>query len=89
LAGALIFDEKNPPKCYTLRDAGVSSNILLTRRNPKTNCWLSRIFGDRFGGKDSGLWPCNLWSQQIEGLDAFFYELAQNFEVFSKIQDQN
>jgi hypothetical protein len=25
----------------------------------------------------------------IGGLDAFLYEAAQNFEVFSKIQDQN
>ncbi len=28
-----------------------SSNILLSSRNPKSNCWLSRIFEDRFGGK--------------------------------------
>jgi hypothetical protein len=25
----------------------------------------------------------------VGGLDAFLYEAAQNFEVFSKIQDQN
>jgi hypothetical protein len=25
----------------------------------------------------------------VEGLDAFLYEAAQNFEVFSNIQNQN
>ncbi len=39
--------------------------------------------------KDSGLWPYNPWSQQVGGLDAFLYVATQNFEVFSKIQDQN
>ncbi len=68
---------KNPP------------NIILTSRNPKNNCWISRIFGVRFGGKDRGLCPSNPWSQQVGGLDAFLFEAAQNFEVFSKIQDQN
>ncbi len=40
-------------------------------------------------GKDYGLQIYNPWSQQVGGLDAFLYEAAQNFEVFSKIQDQN
>jgi hypothetical protein len=41
------------------------------------------------GRKDRGLRPYNLWSQQVGGLDAFLYEAAQNFELFSKIQGQN
>ncbi len=75
-----------------LHYSGLDCEMLefLTRtRNPKTNCWLNRIFGDRFGEKDCDLWPYNSWSQQVGGLDAFLYEAAQNFEVFSKIQDQN
>jgi hypothetical protein len=53
---------------------------------------LSRIFGARFGGKDCGL--CK-WVQPVIPtrrmirLEAFLYEVAQNFEVFSNIQDQN
>jgi hypothetical protein len=35
-------------------DIRVSSNILLTSRNPK-NCGLFHIFGDRFGRKEFGL----------------------------------
>ncbi len=79
---------KNPPKCCTIL-VWIAGwwNSLLTSCKTKTNCWLSRIFGDRFGGKDCGLWPYNP-SQQVGGLDAFLYEAAQNFEVFSKIQDQ-
>ena len=59
---------KSPQKCCSIlvwiADCWFSSNILLTSRNPKNNCWLSRIFGARFGGKDRGLWPYNPWSQQ-------------------------
>jgi hypothetical protein len=35
-------------------------NILLTSRNPKNNCWLSRVFGARYGRKDCDLCPYNL-----------------------------
>jgi hypothetical protein len=38
--------------------------------------------------KDRGLCPYNPWSQQVGGLDAFLYEAAQNFEVFSNFQNQ-
>ncbi len=31
----------------------------------------------------------NPWSQQVGGLDAFLYEAAHNFELFSNIQGQN
>jgi hypothetical protein len=59
LAGARLFDEKIRQNValfwFGLRDVRVSSNILLTSRNPKTNCCLSRIFGAWFGGKDCGL----------------------------------
>ncbi len=78
---------KNPPKFwFGLRDVRVSSNILLASHNPKINCWLSRIFGARFGWKDCGLWPYNPWSQQVGGLDAFMYEATQNFKVFLKFK---
>jgi hypothetical protein len=50
---------------------------------------LSRIFGARFGGKDHGLCTYKLWSKQEGGLDAFLYLAAQNFELFTNIQDQN
>ncbi len=33
---------------FGLAGCWFSSNILLTSRNPKHNCWLSRIFGARF-----------------------------------------
>ncbi len=84
---------KKQQNCWSIlvwiADCWFSSNILLTSRNPKNNCWISRIFGVRSGGKDYGLCSYNKWSQQVGGLDAFLYEAAQNFEVFSKIQDQN
>ncbi len=80
---------KNLPKCSSflvwIADCWFSSNILHTSRNPKNNCWfcwISRIFGVRFGGKDRSLCPYNPWSQQVWGSDAFLYETAQNFEVF-------
>ncbi len=61
--------------------------FLLTSRNPKNNCWLSRIFGARFGRKDRGLCPYNPWSMQQGGwLDAFLYESSHNF---SNIQRWN
>ncbi len=39
--------------------------------------------------KIRGLCTYNPWSQQGGWLEAFLYEAAQNFEVFSNIQDQN
>jgi hypothetical protein len=84
---------KNSPKCSAilvwLADCWFSSNILLTGRNPKNNFWLCRIFGARFGGKDCSLCPYNPWSQQGGWLEAFLYEAAQTFEVFSNIQNWN
>ncbi len=77
---------KNLPKgCsiwFGLRYVRDSSNILLTSRNPKDNCWPSRIFGDRFGGKRLRFVAIHPWSQQVGGLDAFLYGAVQNFEVF-------
>ncbi len=59
LAGPRLFEEKIRPSValfwFGLRDVRVSLNILLPSRNPKTYCCFSRIFGDRFGGKDCGL----------------------------------
>jgi hypothetical protein len=44
---------------------------------------LSR-FGDQFGRKDCGLCSYNPFAEEV-----FFYEVPQNFELFSNIQDQN
>jgi hypothetical protein len=86
VAGALLIVEKIRqraalPGCWNF------SNILLMRRNPKKNCWLSGIFWVRFGGKDRGLCPYKPWSEQAGGWIHFLYEAAQNYEVFSKIQN--
>ncbi len=82
----LLFDEKICKSValfwFGLQNVRVSSNILLRSRNPETNCWLSSIFGDWFGGKDCGLWPYN----KLGGLDAFLYEAAQNFQSFQKFK---
>ncbi len=69
---------------YFRLDCGllVSSNILLTSRNPKNNCWLSRICGARFGEKRLRFVP-------MQPIQAFLHEAAQNFEVFSNIQKWN
>jgi hypothetical protein len=47
------------------------------------------MFGARFGEKDRSLSTCKPWTEQAGGLEAFLHEAAQNFEVFSKIQNQN
>ncbi len=48
LAGALLFDEKIPPKCCTIMDWSAGCwNSLLTSGNPKNNWCLSRIFWSR------------------------------------------
>ncbi len=60
-----------------------------THRNPKNDCWLFCIYGAPFGEKDCGLCPYNPWSQQVGWLEAFLYEAAQNFKVFSNIQKWN
>jgi hypothetical protein len=39
--------------------------------------------------KDCGLCPFNLSAEEVGGLELFLYETAQNFELFSNIQDQN
>ncbi len=50
---------------------------------------LSQIFRARFGGKDHGLCTYKPRYKQAGGLDAFLYLPAQNFELFSNIQDLN
>jgi hypothetical protein len=92
LAVALLFVEKSAKGLlYIGLDCGgvgfLSSNILLTSRNPKNNCWFFRNFVAQFGGKDRRLYPYNPWSQQVGWLEAFLYEVALNFEVFSNIQN--
>ncbi len=74
---------KNLPKCCTILVwIAECWNSVLTSVIQRPIV-VSRISGDRFGGKDCGLWPYNPWYQQVG--DAFLYEAAQNFEVFSKI----
>ncbi len=89
-----IIWRKNSPRCCTILVwiAGCwnSSNMLLkSHKNPKNNCWLSRIFGDRFGRKHCGLTPYNPSAEEVGGLEVFLNEGTLNFELFSNIQDQN
>jgi hypothetical protein len=59
MPGALLFDEEIRQSValfwFGLQDVRVSLNILLTSRNPRNNCCLSHIFGERLGGQDLGL----------------------------------
>jgi hypothetical protein len=80
LAGALLFDEK------IRQSAALFWFGLLEFFHFR----LSLIFGDSFGGNDCGLCPCkNQSAKEVGGLEVFLYEVAQNFELFSHIQDQN
>ncbi len=45
-----------------------SSNILLRSHTPQNNYWLSRIFGDWFGGKDCDLCQYNLIAGEVGGI---------------------
>jgi hypothetical protein len=47
----------------------------------------SPAFLYRFAGKDCCL--CNPSAEEVGGLEVFLYEPAQNFELFSNIQNQN
>jgi hypothetical protein len=47
------------------------------------------MFEDRFSGKDCGSCLNHPSAKEVKGLDVFLYEMAQNFELFSYIQDQN
>ncbi len=40
-----------------------------------------------FGRKDRGSYLYNVCAEEVGGLEAFLYEAAQNFEVFSNIQN--
>jgi hypothetical protein len=70
---------------FGLRDVRVSSYILLTSSNDQMLTF-------------PHFWRLVWWKRlrfvtiqpkiPTRGLDAFLYEAAQNFEVFSKIQDQ-
>ncbi len=63
IGGCTFICWKNPPKCCSflvwIAVCWFSSNILLTNCNPKNNCWLSCLFGARFGRKDRRLSPYN------------------------------
>jgi hypothetical protein len=91
LAGALLFDEKihqSSGKCcniwFGLWDVGILQMFYLGAVLQRTIVDISRIFGTWFGGKDCGL--CT-FAEEVGGLDGFLFESAQNFEVFSNIQD--
>ncbi len=87
---------KNLPKRCTIlvwiTGCWNSSNILLTSRNPKNNCWLSRIFRARFGGKDRGLCLYKPWSEQAGGWTYFCMKelrTLKSFQIFqTKILNQ-
>ncbi len=59
-----------------------SSNILLTSRNPKNNCWLSNIFEAWIVGKDHGLWPYKPWSEQAGGWIHFRMKRLRTLKSF-------
>ncbi len=42
-----------------------------------------------FGGKDCGLCPYNSPVKKVGELEVFLYDAAENFELFSSIQDSN
>ncbi len=62
-----------------------TSNILLTSCNPKNYCWLSSIFGDRFGGKDCGCaHTTRLPKSRI--FRCIFVWSERNYELFQKLK---
>ncbi len=71
---------KNPPKFSSIW-VWIAEwwNFLPASRNPKNNWCLSCIYGVRFGEKDR--MPCQPWTKQAGGLEAFWHGAAQNFEV--------
>jgi hypothetical protein len=87
LAGALSFDEKIRQSValfwFRLRNDG----ILHLRAEIQRTIDISPAFLEhaRFGKKDCGLRTCKPRTEQSGGLEAFLHEVAQNFEVFSKI----
>ncbi len=90
LAGALLFDEKNPPKCCSIFVwiAGCW-NSLLTSRNPKNNWCLSRIFEARFGGKVHSLSTCKPWSKQIGGWIHFCMKRLRTLNCYQIFKNKN
>ncbi len=70
---AHFFYEKNRQRIKLFWIAGCW-NSSLTSRNPKNNCCLSRIFWERFGGKNRGLCtykPVIRTSRRIRGIFVF------------------
>jgi hypothetical protein len=90
LAGTLLFDEKIRQSSallwFGLRNDGI---LYLQAAVPRTIVDSPAFLEHGLAWKDRGLWPYNPWSQQGGWLEAFLYEAAQNFELFSNIQDQN
>jgi hypothetical protein len=78
LAVSLLFDEKISQSAalfwFGLQIVGFLQTFYSRAVIQRAIVVLSRIFGARFGGKDH---------------DAFLYLAAQNFELFSNLQDQN
>jgi hypothetical protein len=70
-----------------LRNVGIRQIFYLQAIIQRTIVDFSRIFGARFGEKDLSLCP-NMCAEKVEGLEAFLCEAAQNFEVFSNIQNK-
>jgi hypothetical protein len=47
------------------------------------------LFRDRFGEKVYGLCSYYPSAEEVGGVDVSLYEAAQNFEIFSNMQDQS
>jgi hypothetical protein len=92
LAGTISFDEKSRQSAalfwFGLCDFGVLqifySWAVLQRTIVDSPSFFSPSSRKRL---PNGQCPYNPFDEEVGGLDGFLYEAAQNFEVFSNIQD--
>ncbi len=95
LAGALLFDNKIRQSACTILVwfAGCWNFKKYSTHKPQSKEQFGpfRIFGARFGvwRKRSRFVPIQTVIRTSRRLDSFMYEAAQNFEVFSNIQNEN
>jgi hypothetical protein len=84
---AHFYVMKKSAKCRSILVliAGRSSHIPLTSHSPKNNCWLSRIL-EPGSAKKIAVYALTTVCRRNRR-NGFLYEAAQNFEVFSNIQD--
>jgi hypothetical protein len=88
LAGTVLYDEKIRPSAALfwlgLRDVGILQ-IFYSRAVIQRTIVDSPTFLETIWRKRLGFVPI----KSVGGLEVFSYEAAQNFELFSNIQDQN